>query len=237
MTRMRVLAASIVLAMAITGCGKKSPAPASNANANQPSNAASTSGNPVGADGGVAGATGVAPSGPAPSGPPVPPPPPITAPAGTHVVIRTSQEISTAISPVGSHFTGVLERPVEVHGVVLFARGTPVAGEVVGEKRKGEFKGQGDIAVVLTGIGRSAVHTSEYVLVNKGRGKRTGAFIGGGGGLGALIGGIAGGGKGALIGGLAGAGAGTAASTTGNKNVIIRPESLITFRLTEPLTQ
>jgi hypothetical protein len=161
----------------------------------------------------------------------------VTAPAGTHVVIRTTEEISTATSPVGSHFTGVLERPVEVHGVILFARGTPVAGEVVGEKRKGEFKGQGDIAVVLTGIGRSAVHTSEYVLVNKGRGKRTGAFIGGGGGLGALIGGIAGGGKGALIGGLAGAGAGTAASTTGNKNVIIRPESLITFRLTEPVTQ
>ena len=35
-------------------------------------------------------------------------------------------------------------------------------------------------------------------------------MIGGGGGAGALIGGLAGGGKGALIGALAGAGAGTA---------------------------
>jgi hypothetical protein len=54
--------------------------------------------------------------------------------------------------------------------------------------------------------------------------------------VGALIGGLAGGGKGALIGGLAGAGAGTAAGAyTGNRDVVIPSESVLTFRLTAAL--
>jgi len=161
----------------------------------------------------------------------------VTAPKGTAITIRTTNELSASRDGVGTRFNGVLERPVVSHGNVVFERGTPVAGVVVASKRKGEFKGAGDLAIVLTAIGKQPVKTTEYVQVDKGRGKRTGAFIGGGGGLGAIIGGLAGGGKGALIGGLAGAGAGTAASTTGSKNVIIRPESLITFRLTEPVTR
>ena len=56
-------------------------------------------------------------------------------------------------------------------------------------------------------------------------------------GLGALIGGLAGGGKGAAIGALAGGGAGTAgAAYTGNKDVAIASETLVRFRLTEPMT-
>jgi len=59
---------------------------------------------------------------------------------------------------------------------------------------------------------------------------------GGGGGGGALIGGLAGGGKGALIGGLVGAGVGTAgAALTGNKDVAIPAESVVTFTVTSPL--
>ena len=94
------------------------------------------------------------------------------------------------------------------------------------------------LGITLTTIGKKTVHTSDYTLTNKGRGKRTAAFAGGGGGAGALIGGLAGGGKGALIGGLLGAGGGTAASAyTGSRDVIIRAESVITFRLTESVTR
>jgi hypothetical protein len=175
--------------------------------------------------------------GPPVNSPAAPAPAALSAPAGTAVTIRTHEEISASHDPVGTRFTGVLERSVEVHHTVVYERGTPVSGVVVTEKKKGEFAGQGDLGIELTAIGKQAVRTSEYVLTDKGRGKRTGAFIGGGGGLGALIGGIAGGGRGALIGGIAGAGAGTAASTTGSKDVVIRPESVITFRLREAVTR
>ncbi len=220
------------------GCGKK----AQSANTGS-DGALNSGGSPAGTTGSVAAPAPVGPTGAAMAAQPNAPAPiervapeVRTAPAGTAVVIRTTQEISSKGDEVGQRFTGVLERPVVSHGTVVFERGTPVAGEVVGEKNKGEFKGAGDLAIVLTAIGNEPVKTSEYVQVDKGRGKRTGAFIGGGAGLGAVIGAIAGGGRGALIGGAAGAGAGTVGSTTGSKNVIIRPESVITFRLRAPVS-
>ena len=166
-----------------------------------------------------------------------PPPATVTAPAGSSVVVRINERLSSKQDEVGTHFTGVLERPLMSHGAVVFARGTPVSGEVVASKGKGRFKGAGDLGIEVTAIGRDRVETSEYEKVDKGEGKRTGAFIGGGGGLGALIGGIAGGGKGALIGGLAGAGAGTAGAATGRRDVVIPPETVITFRLRTAVTR
>ena len=67
--------------------------------------------------------------------------------------------------------------------------------------------------------------------------KRNFAWIGGGAGGGAVIGALAGGGKGALIGGPIGAGAGTAvAFLTGKKDIHLRPETPLTFKLAEPVT-
>ena len=66
--------------------------------------------------------------------------------------------------------------------------------------------------------------------------KPLGRFIGGGAGLGALIGGLAGGGKGALLGAMAGGGAGTAGSAfTGNKQIVLPAETMLTFRLDRPI--
>jgi hypothetical protein len=74
--------------------------------------------------------------------------------------------------------------------------------------------------------------TSSLTRTKKGKGKRTAAFLGGGTGLGMLIGGVASGGVGLLIGGLAGAGAGTAgAAFTGNKDINIPAESVVSFKL------
>jgi hypothetical protein len=76
------------------------------------------------------------------------------------------------------------------------------------------------------------VDSSTVDRVEQGKGKRTAVLTGGGGGLGALIGGLAGGGRGALIGGLAGAGAGaTGSAFTGNKELVIPAETYLTFRL------
>lgn len=161
-----------------------------------------------------------------------PPPAPaaIVVLAGTRVTIRTNQSLSGEHDDVGTPFGGSLNYPVVVRGVTAFPRGTEVRGEIVSAKGRGRFKGAGYLGIALTSIGGYRVETSEYSVRNKGRGKRTAGFIGGGGGIGALIGGIAGGGKGALIGGLSGAGAGTAAGAlTGSRDVVIPAESAVSF--------
>ena len=154
------------------------------------------------------------------------------------MAVTLTETLRASTSNVGDGFTGVLAEPVVTKdGGTVFARGTRVAGTVVASKGRGRFKGAGAIGIELTSIGGVRVSTSEYEKAEKGKGKRTGAFIGGGAGLGAIIGGLAGGGKGALIGGLAGAGAGTAgAAYTGQHDVIIPSESLITFRLRDAVS-
>jgi hypothetical protein len=131
----------------------------------------------------------------------------------------------------------VLSEPLMVGEHTVYPRGTRVAGTVAAAKGRGRFKGAGDLAIELTEIGGTRVSTNEYEKEQAGKGKRTGALVGGGAGLGAIIGGLAGGGKGALIGGLAGAGAGTAgAAYSGNKDVVLPAETIVTFTLTAPVT-
>ena len=157
-----------------------------------------------------------------------------TVPSNSRVSVSLSQSLSASHNNVGDTFTGVLARPITTpDGGTYLKRGTPVEGRVVAAKGRGKFKGAGDLGIELTSIGGSEVSTSEYENVSKGKGKRTAVFAGGGGGIGALIGGLAGGGKGALIGGLAGAGGGTAAGAyTGNKDVVIPAETPISFTTT-----
>ena len=146
--------------------------------------------------------------------------------------------MSAKNSNVGDAFAGELSSAVTTSGgKVVFPRGTRVEGTVTAAKGQGRFKGEGDLAIQLTSIGGHQVTTSSYLKQISGKGKRTAGFIGGGGGAGALIGGLAGGGKGALIGALAGAGAGTAgAALTGNKDVVIPAESVVSFTLQSPVT-
>jgi len=170
--------------------------------------------------------------------PPAPePPPPITVPAGTHIVARIGSTIDTKTANNGDTFTGSLARSVSVHGEVAIPAGTGVTGTVVESKSPGKFKGEGVLSIALTSVGHESIQTSPYTVTVKGKGKRTAVAVGGGTGAGALIGGIAGGGKGALIGGLVGAGAGTAgAAFTGNKDLQIPAEQVITFKLASSIT-
>lgn len=171
---------------------------------------------------------------------PQPPPPPINVAAGTTLVIRVDQTISAKNSQPGDKFTGEIVEPVTAGGQVVIPRKTAVGGEVVAAKGRGHFKGAADIELRLVSLTLDGkqypLDTKDVLRTKKGKGKRTAAFIGGGGGLGMLIGGLAGGGKGALIGGLAGAGAGTAAGgLTGNRDLVIPAESIVRFKLSDDL--
>jgi hypothetical protein len=170
---------------------------------------------------------------------PAPAPKRLTAAAGARVSVAITEQLSASRNEVGDRFTGVLAESVTTaSGATVFPRGTRVAGTVVAAKGRGRFKGSGALGIQLTSIAGTRVSASTYEKEAKGKGKRSAAMIGGGGGAGALIGGLAGGGKGAVIGGLLGAGAGTAgAAYTGNKDVVIPSESVVTFRLTAPVSR
>ena len=164
-------------------------------------------------------------------------PRPIIVPSGTPLVVRMGQTVSAKDNSVGDSFGGTLAQSVVVRGTTIFRAGAPVTGVVTASKGQGRFKGDGALGISVRRVGNYDVTTSAYEKSVSGKGKRTAIFAGGGGGAGALIGGIAGGGKGALLGGLLGAGGGTAAGAfTGNKNVSVPAESVVTFNLAAPLT-
>jgi hypothetical protein len=150
--------------------------------------------------------------------------------------VALGQELGSKISQTGESFNATVADPIVVDGKTIVRSGARASGTVVAAKSLGRFKGQAELAIRLDSIRADGriypVETSTVERAEKGKGKRTAGFIGGGAGLGAIIGGLAGGGKGALIGGLAGAGAGTAGTAfTGNKEIVIPAETVLTFRL------
>lgn len=166
-----------------------------------------------------------------------PPPEVVNLPAGTAIRVRLDQDLGSKISQPGDSFSATVADDVTANnGQVIIPKGARADGTVIDAKPLGKFKGGATLVVKLERVhtqwGSYPVATSAVSRVEAGKGKRSAALIGGGAGLGALIGGLAGGGKGALIGGLAGGGAGTAGSAfTGNKQIVLPAETLLTFQL------
>ncbi len=164
----------------------------------------------------------------------------VTIPAGTVVVVRLGETLSSKDSHAGDSFSGSVATPVVVDGKTVIDKGAPARGTVVDAKGMGHFKGGAMLEVRLNSVtidGKEhAVQTAAVEREIKGKGKRSAGFIGGGAGAGALIGALAGGGKGAAIGALAGGGAGTAgAAFTGNKEIVMAAESAVSFKLTKAI--
>jgi hypothetical protein len=166
---------------------------------------------------------------------------PVTIPAGTVITVRTAQSLSSKTSQAGETFNATVAQPVDVGNTVVIPDGASATGTIVAAHPLGRFKGGAMLQLRLTSVtinGRPVqVQTSSVARSEKGKGKRSATFIGGGAGLGALIGGLAGGGKGAAIGAISGAGAGTAGTAfTGNKDIVLPAEAALSFKLQQPVT-
>lgn len=168
-------------------------------------------------------------------------PKPLVVPAETMISVVLDETLSSKTAAAGQDFSASVSAPVEVEGRVAIPKGARVTGVVREAKSAGHFKGGAVLSIALTSVAvgnsRYDLETSAHTLASKGKGKRTAEMIGGGGAVGALIGGLAGGGKGAAIGAAVGAGGGTAGAglTGNNRDIVLRAETPVSFRLLQPV--
>ena len=171
----------------------------------------------------------------------VKPKPPIVIPAGTNLDVRLNTGLSSEDNTDGDAFEGELESPLVVGEKVAIPKGAEVKGKVTKAVKSGRLKQRAELWVTLTEI---TFRGKQWPITTSTTGHKEGSkttrnilFIGGGGGAGAAIGGIAGGGKGAGIGAAVGAGAGLAgAMLTGKRDIKFPPETLLRFELEQPLS-
>jgi hypothetical protein len=228
--------ATLAITLSFAGCKSSTPPPANQATTtSQPAATPPASGEPSAMQPAAPAQAG-APAGQVAAAPAPPPPAVITLPSGTAIRVRLDTDLGSKISQPGDSFSATVADEVRKNGDVVIPKGARAEGTVVDAKPLGRFKGGALLSVKLERVhtrwGSYPVATSSISRAEQGKGKRSAGFIGGGAGLGALIGGIAGGGKGAAIGALAGGGAGTAGTAfTGNKQIVLPAESLLTFTL------
>lgn len=165
----------------------------------------------------------------------------VTVPGETPIHITLNQGLASDQSRPGDHFEATVSEPVVIDGKTVIPRGASAEGLVVDARHSGRIKGRARLQLVLQSVAVNGqnydVRTTSSLRVGGDHKKRNWALIGGGAGGGALIGALAGGGKGALIGGPVGAGAGTTvALLTGKKDIHLRAETPLTFKLAEPVT-
>jgi hypothetical protein len=182
-----------------------------------------------------------APQAVAPTPAPLPAGSPITIPAGQPLLVRMIDGVDSKKNNVGDIFHASLETDLNINGNLVARRGADVYGRLAEAKEAGHFSGSSELQLELTRMVINGqdypVVSSDYTLKGKGRGSNTAQKVGGGAVAGAIIGAIAGGGKGAAIGAGAGsaAGAGVQVFTRGQQ-VKVPSETLLEFRLQQPVT-
>src|SRR5262245_61109365 len=174
---------------------------------------------------------------------PVSPAPEIyTVPAETEIPVRLIDSVSTETNKAGDTFLASLAEPLTVNGVVLFAKDASVQGKIVSLEQPGRVSGVASISLQLMEIqGKNGssipMQTELFSETAKSQKKKDAAIIGAGAGIGTAIGAIAGGKKGALLGAIAGGGGGTGyVLATKGQQLKYPSETLMTFKLAEPLT-
>ena len=166
---------------------------------------------------------------------------PVTVHEGTNLTVVLDQTISTAQNRSGDMFRATVAAPVVIEKKTVIPKDALVTGHIVESVPSGRLKGVARLDLTLDSVEIDGetynLATEDKGRIGKNHNKRNAVLIGGGGGVGALIGGIASGGVGAVIGAAAGAGAGTAgAAYTGKKDIRVPAETTLTFQLSRSVT-
>ena len=165
-----------------------------------------------------------------------------TLPAESEVSVRLIDSISTETNEAGDTFLASLAEPLMVNGMTLFPKDTSVSGKIITLTEPGRVSGVASISLKLTEIQPKkgnpvSLETQPLSETAKAEKKKDAAIIGGGAAIGTVIGAIAGGKKGAAIGAIAGGGGSTGyVLATKGKQLKYPSETLMTFKLAEPLT-
>jgi hypothetical protein len=155
---------------------------------------------------------------------------------GEMLKVRLQAPVSTKVNQSGDSFQSILDKDIEVNGIVAAPRGSILSGKLTNVQRSGRVEGKATMSLQLTSI---TIDGTEYPIqtdivsieAESTKGKDA-TKVGIGAGLGAVIGAIAGGGKGAAIGGAVGAGAGGATVlATRGKEVELEAEHQMNFEL------
>lgn len=166
-----------------------------------------------------------------------------TLPAGAQISVRTDETIQADAGNEGRTFPASIQQDVlDSSGNVAIPRGSR-ANLVVRQANEGGTLTSGNLVLDLDSVevnGRRRTVSTEDLQQGDNRGiganRRTGEMVGGGAVLGTLLGAIAGGGKGAAIGAVAGAAAGGGVQVlTKGKEIRVPAETVLNFRLDQPL--
>jgi peptidoglycan hydrolase-like protein with peptidoglycan-binding domain len=151
-----------------------------------------------------------------------------TLPPDTVINVQMNGTLSSRTAHVGDKFTATVTVPVYANGQTVIPAGSIIEGRVTQVTPAKRMSRSGTIAIDFddlvfpngTTVGLVGILTSDdpetrrriddESRVSAEGNKRPAVFVGGGGAIGAVLGGIAGGGKGAVVGGAVGAGAGLA---------------------------
>lgn len=164
-----------------------------------------------------------------------------TVPDGTLLRVGLASKLSSEDSKVEDRVRGVLREAVLINGVRVLPEGALLEGLVLQAERSGRVKGLAQLAFHFTGIAAHGethrISTARIVYTAEPTKKDDATKVGIGAGAGAVAGAIAGGSKGAAIGSGAGAAAGTGVvlATRGDE-VMLSPGTVVTARLTAPLS-
>jgi hypothetical protein len=160
----------------------------------------------------------------------------ITLPVDTHITVRMIDSVDSQTARLGQIFKASIDEPVVLNDQQVIPRGADVLTKLVDDQQSGKIQGRTVLTLALVSInvnGRMVdVTTTDVRTASSSRSARTGAMVGGGAALGAIVGAIAGGGKGAAIGAGSGAALGGGAQVlTNGQQVKIPSETRLTFRL------